>query len=45
MREYVFLTIVIVLLFLYIRYLVKFPEDFGYHYYRIKYYKKPRINE
>lgn len=40
MREYVLLANVLFVLVLYIRYLIKYPDDFSYYYYRINYYQR-----
>jgi len=39
MGEFVLLTVVLLVLFSYIRYLLKYPEDFTNYYCRINYYK------
>lgn len=39
-REYVLLANVLFVLVLYIRYLIKYPDDFSYYYYRINYYQR-----
>ncbi len=40
MNEYILVTVVLLLLFFYIRYLLKYPEDFANYYTRIRFYKQ-----
>jgi len=45
MREYVLLTVLLLVAFFYLRYLLMYPEDFSYFYYRTNYYKKDVTDE